>query len=180
MATTSYIPILICLIGLISHRLPHGHLLATAAQQKIVAIAASQLHVRESGRNNFGKEVKAYLAYTRLPEGNPYCAAFISWVFAKAGYAEPRTAWSPDLFPAARRIKEPQAADLLAIYSVEKKRIAHCGLIERLQHDWVIAIEGNTNVEGSREGDGVYRKWRHRKTIYSYSRWLKREEVQHD
>jgi len=172
MATAPIIFGIICSIGIIGHGLPDRNLLETPTQKRILDIARSQLCVRETGRNNFGKEIKAYLAYTRLPEGNPYCAAFVSWCYFKAGYKQPRTAWSPALFPVARRTLIPKSADVLGIYSQKLKRIAHAGLVERKQHDWVISIEGNTNADGSREGDGVYRKWRHIRTIARFGRWV--------
>jgi hypothetical protein len=173
MATAHYIFGIVCSIGIIGHRLPDGHLLSKPAQEKILVIARSQLHVRETGRNNFGMEIKAFLAYTHLKEGSPYCAAFVSWVFKQAGYPKPRTAWSPDLFPLARQTLTPQPADVLGIYSRELKRIAHCGLIEQMQNDWIISIEANTNIEGNREGDGVYRKRRHKRTIAKFANWAK-------
>lgn len=142
-------------------------------RNSLLEIARSQLYVRETDRSNAGKEIKLYLAYTGLAEGNPYCAAFVSWVYFKAGYSQPRTAWSPALFPVARQILTPKPADVLGIYSSKLKRIAHCGLVERMQNDWVISIEANTNIEGSREGDGVYRKWRHKRTISKFARWAK-------
>ncbi len=177
MATTRIILGIICLGGVIGHRVPDRNLLNTPAQERILNIARSQLYVRETGKNNFGNEIKEYLAYTNLAQGNPYCAAFISWVFFKAGFAEPRTAWAPALFPSYRRIKTPKPADILGIYSLKKQRIVHCGLVERLQNDWVISLEGNTNDDGSSDGNGNYRKWRHKRTINCFSRWLKKEEV---
>ena len=186
MATTHYILGIICSIGIIGHRLPHSNLLiakteiypykadsADLKRNKLVATARSQLYVREQGKNNFGKQIKVYLAYTNLPEGNPYCAAFVSWVYFKAGYKQPRTAWSPALFPLARQTLNPKPADVLGIYSVKLKRIAHAGLVERRKDNWIISIEGNTNTEGSREGDGVYRKWRHIKTIAKFAEWVR-------
>lgn len=163
---------ILCLAGLLGNRLHHRDLLNQQAQQKILNIARSQLDVRETGRNNYGKEIKAYLAYTHLPEGYSYCAAFVSWVFGKAGYAEPRTAWSPSLFPKNKIVREPVPADVLGIYYPSQKRIAHCGLVEQVHHDWIISIEANTNADGSNDGNGNYRKWRHRKTIYGFARWL--------
>lgn len=180
MATTRFIFGIVCLVGLIGHRLPDRHLLATNAQEKILNIARSQLYVREKGKNNHGKEIRAYLAYTNLTEGNPYCAAFISWVYGQAGRPQPRTAWSPDLFPLDRLTKAPQPADLLGIYSVAQRRIVHCGIVERLHNDWVISIEGNTNNNGSTDGDGNYRKLRHKRSVHCYSRWLKETEVYHE
>ena len=180
MATTRFILGIICLVNVIGHGLPDRNLLNTAAQEQILNIARSQLEVRESGKNNFGTMIGQYLSYTRLRQGNPYCAAFISWVFFKGGYSAPRSAWSPDLFPKSRMVKFPQPADLLGIYSKDRKRIVHCGIVERLQHDWVISIEGNTNSDGSADGDGNYRKWRHKNTIRCFSRWLARKEVNDD
>ena len=108
-----------------------------------------------------------------LPKGNPWCAVFVSWVFKEAGFTKPRTAWSPGLFPTAKLTLSPKPADVLGIYSVKLKRIAHCGLVERRQNNWIISIEGNTNIHGSREGDGVYRKWRHVRTISKFADWAK-------
>ncbi|MFD0941566.1 peptidoglycan-binding protein [Pedobacter boryungensis] len=149
------------------------HLLVQhSAQKELVAIAITQLGVRETGSNNHGAHVKKYLAYTHLKEGHSWCAAFVSWVFGQAGYSQPQTAWSPALFPKGKQVLVPHSGDVLGLYSTEKGRIVHCGLVERTQSDWVIAIEGNTNVNGSSDGDGVYRKWRHRKTIALYAHWL--------
>ncbi len=180
MATTHFILGILCLGGVIGHRVPDRNLLTTPEQEKILNIARSQLYVRETGKNNFGKEIRGYLAYTKVTEGNPYCAAFISWVFHKAGYEQPRTAWSPTLFPLHRRIKNPQAADLLGIYSVTKQRIVHCGIVEKLENDWVVSLEANTNNNGSSDGNGNYRKRRHKRTIWRYARWLKKEEVRNE
>ncbi|WP_316735753.1 peptidoglycan-binding protein [Pedobacter aquatilis] len=143
-----------------------------ASQAKVLSVATEEIGVRELTGKNDGLRVEQYLAYTGLGKGNPWCAAFVSWVYNKSGYSKPRTAWSPALFPAQRITAKPQPADVLGIYFPTLKRIAHCGIVERCIGDWVVSIEGNTNVSGSREGDGVYRKWRHQKTIHTYARWL--------
>ena len=46
------------------------------------------------------------------------------------------------------------------------------GFIDKKDGNYYITVEGNTNEAGSREGDGVYRKRRHIKTIYAISRWI--------
>ncbi len=135
-------------------------------------IARNELGIREATGKNDGKRVEQYLAVTGLKAGHPWCASFISWIFARAGYQEPRTAWSPALFPVRRRKKEIKPANVLGIWFPDLKRIAHAGLVEKQQGDWIISIEGNTNMAGSREGDGVYRKRRHSKTIYAYGDWI--------
>ncbi|RZK80550.1 MAG: CHAP domain-containing protein [Pedobacter sp.] len=138
----------------------------------VLAIAKSQLHVREKTGKNDGVEVEAYLTYVGFKRGNPWCAAYVSWVFFKAGYPLPRTAWSPALFPAAKVVKEPKPGWVFGIYFPDLKRIGHCGLVEKLQGDFVMTLEGNTNLEGSREGQGVYRRLRHKRTINKYANWF--------
>jgi len=144
-----------------------------ATRNTLIAIARSQIGVRELTGNNDGERVEAYLKVTNLPKGNPWCAAFVSWVYFSAGCKQPRTAWSPALFPLVRQTRSPLPADVLGIYSLKFKRIAHCGLVERRQNNWIISIEGNTNADGSREGDGVYRKWRHIRTIAKFADWVR-------
>ena len=142
---------------------------------QLLHIAKSQIGVREATGNNDGYQVEQYLAYTGNKKGEAWCAAFVSWVFGKAGYTAPRTAWSPSLFPKARQVKMVAPATVFGIYFPDKKRIAHAGLVENIKHDWVTTIEGNTNIVGSRDGDGVYRKLRHARTIRYYADWLSKE-----
>ena len=52
------------------------------------------------------------------------------------------------------------------------KRIAHQGLIESVQKDCIITVEGNTNDMLSREGDGVYRKRRQVRQIYMVASYI--------
>jgi hypothetical protein len=142
------------------------------AAARIVGIAEKQLGVREQGGHNAGTQVEAYLRYVGLGKGHPWCAAFVSWVHAQAGFAQPRSGWSPSLFPTARRIPTAKPAALLGIYVGSLKRIAHVGLVTGVRQDWVESIEGNTNPAGSREGDGVYRRLRHRRAVSLYAYYL--------
>ena len=140
---------------------------------KILHIAGTQIGVREAKGKNDGLAVEAYLKYTGNIKGEPWCASFVSWVFGKAGLAMPRSAWSPALFPKNRQTLNPLPADVFGIYFEKYQRIAHCGLVESTKGSWVYTIEGNTNVAGSREGDGVFRKLRHHRTIAVYANWFK-------
>ncbi|MES3016403.1 MAG: hypothetical protein V4721_01435 [Bacteroidota bacterium] len=72
-------------------------------QAKVRQIYTSQLGIREKGTNS-GLEVQKYLRYVNLPKANPWCAAFVCWVFGEANVKNPRSGWSPDLFPASRRV----------------------------------------------------------------------------
>jgi len=150
----------------------------TGQRNRLVEIAAHELGTREKTRQNDGLKVEAYLACVQLQKGQPYCAAFVSWVYAREGLPEPRSGWSPALFPASRLTRAAAPGNVLGIYFAALKRIAHVGLIMRQDGEWVTSIEANTNVSGSREGDGVYKKRRHLKTIYRIADWVKGREKQ--
>lgn len=139
---------------------------------RIVKLAAEEVGVRELTGENDGKKVESYLSIVGLHRGDPYCAAFVSWVFSKEGYERPRSGWSPDLFPANKVTKSALPGNVIGIYFANLKRIAHVGIIEKIAHHWCLTIEANTNVNGSREGEGVYRRRRHLKTIYRIADWI--------
>jgi hypothetical protein len=138
----------------------------------ILRIAQAQMGVREATGKNDGIVVEKYLKYTGNKKGEPWCASFVSWVYGKAGFIQPKTAWSPSLFPLARQTLNPKSADIFGIYFANLQRIGHCGLVEGTRGNWIYTIEGNTNLAGSREGAGVYRKLRHKRSIKYYANWL--------
>lgn len=228
MAKSNYLPRIlfiagICLCGYAGssnlvagyHQLPpDSHRVTT----EIIKIYNSQVGIREQG-TNAGRQVEEYLRYVNLKKGQPWCAAFICWVYGQAGVKNPRSGWSPDLFPLSKiiwtkagslsggsatysweskhppikytyptrqaranpmtirwqpdsRPASPGAADIFGIFFPEKNRIAHAGFIDQWDGTWLITVEGNTNLSGSREGDGVYRKRRAVKTIYRVARYI--------
>lgn len=154
----------------------------------LCGIYTAEIGVREQSGRNDGKQVETYLAYVGLKKGNPWCAAFVCWSLGKAGIRNPRSGWSPDLFPARNvcwqrsmslRLKKvaggearcPRKGDVFGIYFPDKKRIAHVGFVDSWDDKYVITVEGNTNAAGSREGDGVYRKRRLIMSVYQVARW---------
>lgn len=141
-------------------------------RMSLVRRAQQEIGVRERTGRNDGARVEAYLASVGLHAGDPYCAAFICYLFRLEGYKDPHSGWCPDLFPASRLARSALPGNVIGIYFVNKKRIAHVGLVERMEDSWCVSIEANTNVAGSREGDGVYRKRRHIRTIYKMSDWI--------
>jgi len=144
------------------------------ANHRIVAAAKKEAGVREGDVPNSGQKVSVYLRYVGISFPAPWCAAFVSYVFGQAGYTAPKTAWSPDLFPAQRSVKEPKPGLVLGIYYPALKRIAHCGIVTGVKDDLIFSVEGNTNLNGSREGDGVYQRIRHKRSIHRYSDWGKK------
>ncbi|WP_182983105.1 CHAP domain-containing protein [Sphingobacterium sp. UME9] len=141
-------------------------------RQQIYEIAANEIGVRETGGDNKGPEISKYLAYVGLDEGYEWCAAFASWCYGQAGLSIPRSAWSPALFPKARRRPQSQIdkgyvkqADLFAIYSSQLKRIHHVGLVKVIQGHMLISVEGNSH-------DRVESRRRPLKTIYAIANWI--------
>ena len=63
----------------------------------------SQLGTREQDINA-GAQIEEYLRYVNLGRGQPWCAAFICWVYGQAGVDNPRSGWTPDLFPVSKLI----------------------------------------------------------------------------
>ncbi|HLS11236.1 MAG TPA: CHAP domain-containing protein [Flavobacteriaceae bacterium] len=151
------------------------------ARERLQAIYVAAVGVREATGNNDGLEVEVYLATTNLGPGYPWCAAFVSWVFEQEGYDQPRTPWTPALFPSKRIVwpgkgQTPELSDVFGIYISSKKRIGHAGFVEKWGEHFVIGIEGNTNPAGSHEGDGVYRRRRRTKTIHRVADWVENND----
>lgn len=144
-----------------------------ACCERLVAIAEQELGIREKSGHNDGERVETYLACVGLKKGEPWCAAYISWIFAREGFVKPRSGWSPDLFPSSRLARSALPADVIGIYMPDKNRIAHVGLVQKIEGQYCLSLEGNTNISGSIEGDGVYRRRRLLKTIYRISDWVK-------
>jgi len=144
----------------------------THQRTALVQAAENEVGVREKTGNNDGIRVEEYLATVGLKKPEPWCAAFVCWVYAKEGFAKPRSGWSPDLFPLSRLARSALPGNILGIYFPDKKRIAHVGIIIKEKDDFIYSVEGNTDVAGSREGDGVYLRQRHKRTIYRIADWI--------
>lgn len=160
-------------------------------RQRVKAIYDSQMGVREATGHNDGPQVEQYLRYTGLGKGNAWCAAFVCWVLGQAGVENPRTAWAVSLFPKEKLIWKQgnshatgntqlatKKASVFGLYFPSLKRIAHCGFIDQWGETQVITVEGNTNDQSSREGDGVYRKRRPIKSLYAVADWIGKEGEQ--
>jgi hypothetical protein len=147
--------------------------------EKVIRVAQGTIGWRE-GPGNSGPLVDKILASVGL-EGTkaPWCAAWVVYVgdeaFGKENNPYPRSAWSPDFVKNPQwdrgRGTKPNQTDAFGVYFQSLGRVAHTGLVEKVEGKWAITIEGNTNDNGSREGDGVYRKRRPLDTILARS-WL--------
>lgn len=141
-------------------------------RKRVIDSALQEIGVQEATGNNDGPRVEAYLRYVGLGKGYAWCAAFVSWCYGRAGRPLPRNAWSPALFPKARRYTAAQIgqgsirqADLFAIYSSSLGRIDHVGLVRQQKGSWIVTVEGNSS-------DKVLSKRRLLATIYAFSNWM--------
>ena len=144
--------------------------------------------VEKTGRND-GARVEEFLASTGLGKGHPWCAAFPHWAYRQCGVVlEPKAefaraakwhdkdhrvwekkGWVPDTAKAFRPVSEP--GDHMSLYYQNLGRIGHTAVILREDEKYFYTVEGNTNSEGSREGNGVFLRKRLKKSAYSVSRW---------
>jgi CHAP domain/Putative peptidoglycan binding domain len=141
--------------------------------KKTIEIAKTQIGISERGGNNYGPEVKKYLASVGLDQGNPWCMAFVFWCFKEAANQLNKT--NPLLKTASTRFhwdnatcKKIKVADAIDNPSLIKpgnvfifktnlgKYTGHTGIVTKVENLYIHTIEGNTNSGLSSEGDGVY------------------------
>ncbi len=142
---------------------------------KLVAVATSQVGVREKTGKNDGLEIRKYLLEVNLSEGYAYCAAGLTWCHNQLKIPNPQSAWSPSWFKAnvVYRRDKPQIGpfeslpgQVAGFYSESKKRVSHVALIESESRQHYFTIEFNTNGTGTDDGEGVRRLIRKKETVY--------------
>lgn len=149
-----------------------------------LASAKSQIGVREQPLgSNRGPQVSKYLGSVGLGGGYAWCMAFDFWNAQEAARELrlknplPKTAYCPDLANWASErhclFSRPEPGDFMLSYSSPEGylRASHTGIVESVDGDDFTSIEGNTNLDGGREGNGVYRKHRRAGSRYKFVRW---------
>lgn len=157
---------------------------------KIVDIAAKEIGVEEEGTSNCGPRVNEYKSSTWLPADKawPWCAAFVCWVIQQAmkasglpetaTFKRPQTAGAWDFEAWSRKqdattwTKKPHDGDILP-GDIVIFTFSHIGIAVSapLGDGTIWTVEGNTDVEGSREGGGVFKKRRKLSQIRSRIRF---------
>lgn len=158
-------------------------------------LARAEVGFAETEGANSGPRIRAWQAATWKPPGPwPYCAAFVAWCLQK-WLLEPShriLVGAPDepgglerwrfREPGARmlptwavrrglRILQPGAplepGDLVVFDFRARDGVAdHCGIVAAPETtEGIETIEGNTDAEGSREGDGVWPRLRRREQV---------------
>ena len=145
-------------------------------------VAAKYLGKQETTGNNCGPLIDTWCKKLNCPTGIFWCGIFVSNVLMEAynladksslrkslGYESPFYAdAADDWYKQAGKIgkcqNDPQAGDLFVILDQNGKaeHIGFCAssIVSVDGTFGVHTIEGNTNSGGSRNGDGVYRRFR--------------------
>lgn len=144
---------------------------------RVLAVARDEVGYREGrtsdgGRPNNNTKYAPAVPSLEWAQWQPWCATFVAWVALKAGCPElyPRTA-SCDVagqwFKSKGRWSEYPAVGA-QVFLGTPADLNHTGIVVSFTADTITTIEGNTNADGSREGDGVYRKIRRRADVVGY------------
>jgi hypothetical protein len=157
------------------------------SRENLREIILSQVGVTELTGKNDGVQVEAYLKSSGLKKGHPWCAAFIFWCYKKAGYIVKinNPAYSPNWFPKDRLIysknirqsldvanKPVEWGDVVGFYFPELKRIAHIEFVDEWGEKYVVCVGGNTTNALNREGNGVFRNKRTKRSIMYAAKWI--------
>jgi hypothetical protein len=142
---------------------------------KIVALSRAEVGTREVGNTNCGIRVNEYKSATKLPpkESWPWCAAFVDWCIMQAmttggpyTFERPTTAgawaledWAMNQDQSTWTRRDP--GDDLEPGDIVIFKFSHCGFaVDYPKDGYVGTIEGNTDASGSRDGGGVWTKFR--------------------
>lgn len=151
------------------------------SNSKLQEIYTSFIGIREKTGNNDGPEVEMFLRSVGLGKGYAWCAAFVKYCMLEAGIksAEKMNGMALScenkknmVFQKGIHLKEAMPGDVFTLYYARLGRIGHTGFFDKEINSSIFeSVEGNTNNQNSREGDGVYRRKRSYNATYSISRW---------
>ncbi|HJQ20550.1 MAG TPA: hypothetical protein VJ867_09400 [Gemmatimonadaceae bacterium] len=172
-----------------------------------IAAANAFVGMREEGGDNRGQMVEMFLREVRQPPGEPWCAAFVHHVgywshfdasVRASSWPLPATASCAELgkYALVRRIlvKDAQPGDVFLLFSKVLGRFHHAGIVVSVDARypvigpgtpdtdglWVCTtVEGNTNDDGSVNGNATLRKVRRINTLNGdrFVRWVELEQL---
>jgi hypothetical protein len=115
--------------------------------------------------------------------GNPWCAAFVYWCIDEAANQYDainsfvRTAYCPDIASWGRShdclYDTPQPGDVFLRWGTVSGvyRASHTGFVTSVEGTSFRTVEGNTNLNGSRQGVGVFQLRRTNSNRFKFVRW---------
>lgn len=146
------------------------------AVQRVIKSAERWMGVRELTGNNDHPMITKAMRLCRLDgnRGFPWCAAAMAEIHDEAAIPAPRSARVVDWFK-TNVVWKREWGDLVggintngmvgALFYQHLGRYGHIVLIVGQDKNNYYTLEGNTNLAGSREGDGFYRKIRRKTSI---------------
>lgn len=148
--------------------------LSLSPVELVLRVASATVGACESPPNtNAGPYVKRVLARTGLPEGHPWCAAWVTdvglcafgdaWPVRRTASVQQMAEWAAKATCRYVATKTPaKPGDLFCLWYPKLNRWAHVGLVVSVAKDGktCTTIEGNTSGSGSREGWLVAEKTR--------------------
>lgn len=179
----NYILTVLCLLTL-SGAFGQCVLDSDSLRERIAETYLAEVGVKEATGNNDGPRIEEYITSTGLDAKGqyPWCAAFVYWVYQQHDITIPTAApaWTPSYFTKESIIWksrgnnniQPLKGDIIGLYSSYLERIAHAGFFHVEIGDYFITVEGNTNAQGSREGNQVAIRKRRKIQVRYVSRFL--------
>lgn len=123
--------------------------------------AAAQVRTMEKP---VGSNKNPYAAKAGHANGQAWCATFLvaGWKVNKVPLVPgTNSAFTPTMQNgfknSGKLFNSPRAGDVGFLFDKGLGRIAHVFFVEKVEGDFVKTIEGNTNLDGSRTGIGVFR-----------------------
>jgi hypothetical protein len=153
---------------------------------ELIKIAQSQIGVMEVGDNQ-GPEILKYMRSTWMPEesneiGYAWCAAFVCWCMTQAvqkfNKLDPKefiylgaNAYGWEKFAKNNAWEILDETQLALPGDIVTYDFSHIGIVIEDKRSYIEVVEGNTNADGSREGDGVYLKQRAKHLVRKFLRY---------
>lgn len=144
--------------------------------ESAIEIATSQVGYKEAksstGRFNNDQKYSDQLPGFEWSDFQPWCATFVQWCLWQVGVKVPAGARSAGCaisvaaYKKAGRFTEYPGVGFQVFFG--RNGGTHTGIVYKYDDTYIYTIEGNTNEDGSPEGNGVYKKKRLRKVDYVY------------
>jgi hypothetical protein len=145
---------------------------------KVLAIAKAEVGTKEKksgghwvNDSKYNRWFGTIPGYGQGGYGYPWCAVFVAWCAAQAGHAGlyPKTAGcatAVNWFRNKKRFSEYPAIGAQVFFGPGGG--THTGIVYKYDTNSIWTYEGNTNTNGSAEGDGVYARKRGRREVNTY------------
>lgn len=146
----------------------------------VIATAKKYIGVHEGKSGGSWNNDNPFAKSMGWANGQAWCASFVCAVFKEVGLLGLIATPSPGVdqlavgFKKAGRYSEYPALGAVVFYG-SPADLNHTGIVVAYNADTITTVEGNTNDNGSREGDGVYLKTRLRRSAnvvgYGYPKY---------